>query len=63
MKGVLAVIAAGSTFAGTVIVAIVIGIVLDQRLGRSDVIVYAFFAGLVIGAVAAWRLVAQALWP
>jgi hypothetical protein len=62
MKGVLAVIAAGSTFAGTVIVAIVIGIVLDQRLHRSDVIVYAFFAGLVLGGIAAWRLVAQALW-
>jgi hypothetical protein len=62
MKGVLAVIAAGSTFAGTVIVAIVAGVVLDHRLGRSDIVVYAFFAGLVLGAIAAWRLVAQAIW-
>lgn len=63
MKGVLAVIAAGGTFAGTVIVAIVVGIVADHRLGRSDVVVYAFFAGLALGAYAAWRLVAQAILP
>jgi TRAP-type mannitol/chloroaromatic compound transport system permease large subunit len=61
MKGALAVIAAGGTFAGTVVVAIIIGVVLDQRLGRSDLIVYAFFAGLVVGAYAAWRLVAPAI--
>ncbi|HKU68910.1 MAG TPA: hypothetical protein VJP85_14140 [Candidatus Baltobacteraceae bacterium] len=61
MKGVLAVIAAGGTFAGTVIVAIVVGIVLDQRLGRSDLVVYAFFGGLLLGGYAAWRLVAQAI--
>jgi hypothetical protein len=63
MKGPLAVIAAGGTFAGTVIVAIVVGIILDHRLGRTDVIVYAFFAGLVVGGYSAWRLVAQALLP
>jgi hypothetical protein len=61
MKGVLAVIAAGGTFAGTVIVAIVVGVVLDHRLGRSDVVVYAFFAGLLVGGYSAWRLVAQAI--
>jgi hypothetical protein len=63
MKGPLAVMAAGGTFAGTVIVAIVVGIVLDQRLGRSDLFVYTFFAGLVLGGYAAWRLVAQAILP
>jgi hypothetical protein len=62
MKGVLAVMAAGSAFAGTVIVAIVVGVILDHRFGRSDIVVYAFFAGLVVGAAAAWRLVAQAIW-
>lgn len=61
MKGVLAIIAAGSTFAGTVIVAIILGVVLDQRLGRNDLVVYAFFAGLVLGGYAAWRMVAQAI--
>jgi TRAP-type mannitol/chloroaromatic compound transport system permease large subunit len=61
MKGALAVIAAGGTFAGTVVVAIVVGIVLDQRLGRSDLIAYAFFAGLALGAYAAWRLIAPAI--
>ncbi len=63
MKGALAVIAAGGTFTGTVIVAIIAGIVLDHRLGRSDVVVYAFFAGLLLGGYAAWRLVAQAILP
>ncbi len=63
MKGALAVIAAGGTFTGTVIVAIIAGIVFDHRLGRSDVVVYAFFAGLLLGGYAAWRLVAQAILP
>jgi len=63
MKGPLAVMAAGGTFAGTVVVAIVIGVVLDHRLGRSDLFVYTFFAGLVVGGYSAWRLVAQALEP
>jgi hypothetical protein len=57
----MAVIAAGGTFAATVIVAILIGIVLDHRLERGDVVVYAFFAGVVLGAYAAFRLVAGAM--
>jgi hypothetical protein len=61
MKGVVAVVAAGGTFAGTVVVATVIGITLDHRLGRSDLVVYAFFAGLLLGGYAAWRLAAQAI--
>lgn len=61
MKGALAVIAAGGTFAGTVVVVTVIGIVLDHRLGRSDLVVYAFFAGVLLGGYAAWRLAAQAI--
>jgi hypothetical protein len=61
MKGPIAVIAAGGTFAGTVIVAIFIGIALDYRLGRSDIVVYAFFSGLLVGSYAAWRLVAPAI--
>lgn len=61
MKGALAVVAAGGTFAGTVIVAIVIGVVLDRRLGTSYWVLVLFFAGLALGAYSAWRLVAQAL--
>lgn len=61
MKGALAVIAAGGTFAGAVIAAIAIGIVLDHRLGRSDIVIYAFFAGAALGGYAAFRLVADAI--
>lgn len=53
--------AAGATFASTVVVAIVVGVLLDHRLGRSDLVIYAFFGGLVIGGYAAWRLVAPAI--
>lgn len=61
MKGSLAIIAAGGTFAATVIVAILAGVVLDQRLGRSDLVLYAFFAGVLIGGYAAFRLVAETI--
>lgn len=61
MKGPLAIVAAGGSFAATVIAAIVIGIVLDHRLGRGDIVVYAFFAGVVLGGYTAFRLVAQAI--
>lgn len=61
MKGALAVIAAGGTFAGTVIVAILVGIVLDRRLDRGDIVIYAFFAGVALGGYAAFRLVADAI--
>jgi uncharacterized protein YcfJ len=61
MKGALAIVAAGGTFAGTVIVATVIGIVLDHRLGRGDLVIYAFFAGVVAGGYTAFRLVADAI--
>lgn len=44
-----------------VIVAIVIGVVLDRRLGTSYWVLVLFFAGLALGAYSAWRLVAQAL--
>lgn len=61
MKGPLAIIAAGGTFAATVIVAILVGVALDHRLGRGDVVIYAFFAGVALGGYAAFRLVADAL--
>jgi len=61
MKGPLAIIAAGGTFAATVIVAIVAGIIADHRTGRGDIVVYAFFAGVALGGYAAFRLVADAI--
>lgn len=61
MKGAVAVIAAGGTFTGSVIVGIILGIVLDHRLGRGDLVVYLFFAGVVLGGYAAYRLVAAAI--
>ena len=61
MKGPLAIIAAGGGFAATVIVAGIIGWQLDERLHRSDLVVYTFFAGVVLGGYAAFRLVAQAI--
>jgi uncharacterized protein YcfJ len=61
MKGPLAVLAAGGTFAGTVIVAVAAGVLLDRRLGRGDVVMYALFAGAVLGGFAAFRLVADAI--
>lgn len=61
MKGPLALIAAGGSFAATVVAAIVVGILLDRRFDRGDIVVYAFFAGAVIGGYAAFRLVADAI--
>jgi uncharacterized protein YcfJ len=61
MRGPLAIIAAGGTFAGTVIVAILIGVFLEHRFGRGDIVIYAFFAGVVLGGYAAFRLVADAI--
>lgn len=61
MKGPLAIIAAGGSFAATVVAAIIIGVVVDHRLGRGDIVIYAFFAGVVLGGYTAFRLVADAL--
>lgn len=61
MKGPLAIVAAGGTFAGTVILAIGIGIALDHRFGRGDLVVYSFFAGVLLGGYAAFRLVADTI--
>ncbi len=61
MRGALAVIAAGGTFAGSVIVGIIVGFVLDHRFGRGDLVIYFFFAGVVLGGYAAYRLVADAI--
>lgn len=61
MKAPLAIVAAGGSFAATVVGAIVIGIVLDRRLDRGDIVIYAFFAGVLVGGYTAFRLVADAV--
>lgn len=61
MKGPLAVIAAGGTFTGTVVSAAILGVWLDGRLHRGDLVIYAFFGGVVLGGYAAFRLVADTI--
>lgn len=60
MRGPLAIAAAGGTFAGTVVVALAIGIWLGGAHHQEYVLI-ALFAGLVIGGYAAYRLIATAL--
>ena len=63
MRTVAPLLAAGTTFAATVIVGLLAGIWLDHRLGTSYWVLVLFFAGLVIGVYAAWRLVARTILP
>lgn len=60
MKGPLAVVAAGGTFAGAVILALAIGIWLGGPR-HQEYILIAFLAGIVVGGYAAYRLVASTL--
>lgn len=59
MRGPLAIAAAGGTFAGTVIAALVIGIVLGGSRHQEYVFI-ALFVGLIVGGYAAYRLIASA---
>lgn len=61
MRTLAPLLAAGSTFAATVIVGLLAGIWLDHRLGTSYWVLVLFFAGLVLGSYAAWRLVARTI--
>lgn len=60
MRGPLAIVAAGGTFAGTVVVALGIGIWLGG-VAHQEYILIALFVGLVVGGYAAYRLIASAL--
>lgn len=62
MKGPLGIVAAGTTFAGTVLVALVIGILLAGRVHQEYVLI-ATLVGIIVGAFAAYRLIAIALSP
>ena len=61
MKGPLAVIAAGGTFTGAVVAGALLGVWLDATLHRADLVVYGFFAGVLAGGYAAFRLVADTI--
>ena len=61
MKGPLAVLGAGGTFAGAAVAGLGIGIVLDHAFGDARWVGYCFFIGLIVGAYAAYRMLAQAL--
>ena len=61
MKGPLGIVAAGGTFASAVIGASAIGWFAGERLHRGDLVIYGFFAGVVLGGYAAFRLVADAI--
>ena len=60
MKGPLAIVAAGGTFAGAVIVALAIGILLGGAR-HPEYMLGALVAGIVVGGYSAYRLVASAL--
>jgi len=57
----VAIIAAGATFASTVIVGLVAGILLSGRTGQSLWVLAGLGVGLVVGAVSAWRLISRAM--
>ncbi len=63
VKGLAPLLAAGSTFAVTVVVGLLAGVWLDHRLGTSYWVLVLFFAGFVLGIYGAWRLVSRALSP
>jgi F0F1-type ATP synthase assembly protein I len=63
MKTVAPLLAAGSTFAATVIVGLIAGIWIDHRLGTSYWALILFFVGFAVGIYAAWRLISGAFSP
>lgn len=63
MKTGLAIAGAGGTFAATVVVGLLIGIWLDAHQHTGYWTLLLFFGGIVLGAYAAWRIVARALQP
>jgi len=56
-----AIIAAGSTFAFTVVAGMLAGIWLSGRTGQPLWVLGGLGIGLVTGAVSAWRLVSRSL--
>ena len=61
MNAVAPFLAAGTTFAATVIVGLLAGVWLDRHFGTAYWVLVMLFAGFVLGAFGAWRLVARSL--
>jgi F0F1-type ATP synthase assembly protein I len=61
VKTVAPMLAAGSTFAATVVAGLLLGVWLDQRLHTSYWVLILFFAGFAVGIYGAWRLVSRSL--
>lgn len=59
MKGASALIAAGSAFAGSAVLGLLLGIWLDQLRRTEFLAVAGLFAGVLVGAYAAYRLLLQ----
>ena len=59
MKGAAAVIAAGSAFAGSAVAGLLAGIWLDHVRRTEFLAVAGLFAGAIVGAYAAYRLLVQ----
>jgi len=57
----VAIVAAGATFAFTVIAGMLVGIWLSGRTGQSLWVLGGLGLGLIAGAVSAWRLVSRSL--
>lgn len=60
MKGAAALVAAGSAFAGAGVAGLLIGIWLDHARRTEYFAVVGLFAGVLVGAYAALRLLLQA---
>ena len=61
MKSALALIGAGTAFAGTVVAGLLLGLWIDTATHAHFWVVVLLFAGLLLGGYAAYRLIASAL--
>lgn len=61
MNGPLAVIGAGGAFTGSAVLGLAAGIGLDRLFHSQHWVGYCFFIGVILGAYAAYRMLAQAL--
>ena len=61
MNGVIPVLAAGGTFAGTTLVGLFAGVALDRATGQSLWIIGGLLGGLLVGGYSAFRLLMRSL--
>ena len=61
MSGVLPVLAAGGTFAGTTLLGLVAGVWLGHATGQPLWVIGGLFGGVLVGGYAAVRLLARSI--